>query len=47
MSLFLNEFGVNSYKELLDYIANNPNDSRVQQLKEIVAMFGSEYEERK
>lgn len=51
MNILLKEFGVNSHKELVKYMKNNPQDKKVMQLQEILEMFrtsqkkaGGEYE---
>lgn len=38
MNVLFDEFKVHNHKELLDYMKNNPEDIRVQQLKAILEM---------
>lgn len=38
-------FNVSNYKELTEYIKNNPHDPRVKQLQEFLDMFSDKKEE--
>lgn len=39
-NLILNHFGVNSYKEVLEFMEENPEDEKTLELKSIIDMMG-------
>ena len=39
-NLILNHFGVNSYKEVLEFMEENPEDEKTLELKSLIDMMG-------